>query len=208
MDASELHARRLNAKEVSVNAIERWKFHILCRRWNGKTLWRRSKSETIHLNPGQSWQRRGTRYSSRWIRRVFFNPRTRLIMVWWWSQKWFLVYLRRFHLPSSCGTPSQTVRADWRIIPYSTEIHWRYQNYRHDVRCDVGETYCWILERWWRSRIVRYVDRFHEIHDTEWEATWCGNKRPPDPTMCGHICGSICLMQRNAKRSKSGLSRN
>ena len=41
----------------------------------------------------------------------------------------FLVYLKRFHLPSSRGTPSQTARADWRIIPYSTSIHWRYQNY-------------------------------------------------------------------------------
>ena len=35
------------------------------------------------------------------------------------------------------------------------------------------------------------------------------NERPPqDPTMCGQICGSICLMHQNAKRSKSGPSRN
>ena len=37
---------------------------------------------------------------------------------------------------------------------------------------------------------------------------WRGNKRPQDPTMCGHICGSICLLHRNAKRSKNGPSRN
>ena len=220
MDASELHARRLNAKEVSVNATERWKFHIPCHRWNGKTLWRRSKSETIHHNPGQSWQRRGTRYSSRWIRRVFFNPRTRLIMVWWWSQKWFLVFLRRFHLPSSCGTPSQTVRADWRIIPYSTEIHWRYHNHRHDVRCDVGETYCRILERWWISRIVRYVDRFHEIswYGMSSHSAWCESQkqkrgarwRPDNVWQKSSLCGiNGCLLQRNTKRmSKDGLSRN
>ena len=35
-----------------------------------------------------------------------------------------------------------------------------------------------------------------------------GNKQPQDPTMYGQICGSTCLMQRKAKRSKSGLSRN
>ena len=29
-----------------------------------------------------------------------------------------------------------------------------------------------------------------------------GTKQPQDPTMYGQICGSICLMQRNAKRSK------
>ena len=35
-----------------------------------------------------------------------------------------------------------------------------------------------------------------------------GTKRPQDPTMYGQICGSMCLMQRNGKRSKSGRSRN
>ena len=34
-----------------------------------------------------------------------------------------------------------------------------------------------------------------------------GNKQPQDLTMYGQICGSICLMQQNGKRSKSVLSR-
>ena len=41
---------------------------------------------------------------------------------------------------------------------------------------------------------------------------WCGdsrgNKQPEDPTMYGQICGSICIMQRTAKRSKNEHSRN
>ena len=37
---------------------------------------------------------------------------------------------------------------------------------------------------------------------------WRGNKRPQDSTTYGQICGSICMMQRKPKRSKSGLSRN
>ena len=37
---------------------------------------------------------------------------------------------------------------------------------------------------------------------------WRGNKRPQDPTMCGQICGSICLMHRNAKKSKHRPSRS
>ena len=49
--------------------------------------------------------------------------------------------LRRLHLPSTRGTQSQTFHADWRIIPCSTELHYRYQDYRHDVGCEVGETY-------------------------------------------------------------------
>ena len=125
-------------------------------------------------------------------------------MVWWWSQKWFLVYLRRFHLPSSCGTPRQTVRADWRIIPYSIEIHWRYQNYRHDVRCDVLE----LSDAW--TGFTRFILWNEKPHDGfSWSGRdWRGNKRPQDPTMCGQICGDICLMHQNAKKSTSGLSRN
>ena len=33
MDAPELHARKLNAKEV-LTAAKKWKFHIPNRRWN------------------------------------------------------------------------------------------------------------------------------------------------------------------------------
>ena len=90
MDASEIHAKKLNAKDVTAN--ERWKHHIPNRRWNSKTLWRRLGPENIHPNPGSPRPRRRTRKSCRRIGRVFFNPISRLIVVWWWSQKWFLVY--------------------------------------------------------------------------------------------------------------------
>ena len=54
MDASELHdRRRLNAKEV-LTPMKGDNFHIPCRRWNSQNPWRRSTSETIHLNQGSS----------------------------------------------------------------------------------------------------------------------------------------------------------
>ena len=46
MDASELHARSLNAKEVST-PMKSENFI----RWDSETSWRRSASENIHLNP-------------------------------------------------------------------------------------------------------------------------------------------------------------
>ena len=52
---------------------------------------------------------------------------------------------------------------------------------------------------WLRSHLM-------DIHGPRRD--WRGNKRPQDPTMCGQISGSICLMQRKASRSKSGLSSN
>ena len=67
MDASKLHARRLNAKK-SVNAAEKWKLHVPGRRWNSQNLWVKKASENIHLNPGPSGTRRRTRNSSREFR--------------------------------------------------------------------------------------------------------------------------------------------
>ena len=67
----------------SVNAKEMWNFHIPSRRSNSQNFWRRSGSEKIHLNPGPPRPRRRTRKSLRRVRRVFFNPTTRLNMVWW-----------------------------------------------------------------------------------------------------------------------------
>ena len=52
MDASEIYAKRLNTKEVRTS-MSGEKLNS-DRRWNGETLWRRSGSENIHLNPGSS----------------------------------------------------------------------------------------------------------------------------------------------------------
>ena len=65
MDASELYARRLNAKDV----LAPMKGDIFpSRRWNSQNPWRRSTSETIPFNQGSSSTRRGTRSFSRRIR--------------------------------------------------------------------------------------------------------------------------------------------
>ena len=80
MDASEIHARRLNAKEV-LTPMSGDIFPI--EDGTVKNLWRRSGSENIHLNPGSPRPRRRTRKSSRRIRRIFFTLTSRLIRVWW-----------------------------------------------------------------------------------------------------------------------------
>ena len=70
-DASEIHARRLDAKDVFTQKGENLIFPIA----DGKvTVWRRSGSENNHLNPGSPRPRRRTRQSSRRIRRIFFRP--------------------------------------------------------------------------------------------------------------------------------------
>ena len=117
MDASELHAKKLNAKG-SVNAAKKWNLHIPSRRWNSQNLWERTGSENIHLSAGTSGKRRRTSNSSRKIRRTLLHlplqdDSTR--------DDAEATYYRRFHV--SPGTQSQTVHAERRIISFSVEIH-------------------------------------------------------------------------------------
>ena len=60
--------------------------------------------------------------------------------------------------------PETNCRAERRIISHSTEIYWRDKGYKYIHGCNVGEKHRRPLERSWRSRIVRYVDRFHKTH--------------------------------------------
>ena len=53
MDASEIHAGRLNAKEVlTPNSVENFIFPIADGK--SKIIWERSGSENTHLEPGES----------------------------------------------------------------------------------------------------------------------------------------------------------
>ena len=72
MDASEIHARRLNAKEV-LTPMKGDNFIFPLADGTVKTPWTRSTSETIHFNQGSSWTRRRTRSFSRRIRRTLFS---------------------------------------------------------------------------------------------------------------------------------------
>ena len=93
----------------SVDANERWTFHIPVTDGTVKLSGGDQVLRTSTLIRGQPWPWRRARKSSRIIRRV---STSRLTSGWRWSKKRFLVYLSRFHLPSSRGTPSQTVRAE------------------------------------------------------------------------------------------------
>ena len=144
MDASELYARRLDAKEVST-PMKGEKFIFSVADGTVKKIWRRSGSETIHLDQGSSWTGRGTRSFSRRMRSVFFNFTTRLIMVWWWSKRRFLVslsgdFIYRHHVEHRVKLYVPTEESF--LIPLT---YWRYQNYWNHVRCDVGEN----IEDYW-----------------------------------------------------------
>ena len=222
MDASEMYAKRLNAKEVLTPVSgEKFIFPIAdgtVKISGGDQVLR--TSTLIRDNPDRGEEEDNLQGESDG------SSSTPLRDSSWYdgeARNDFRSMSGDFILSSSGGTQSQTVRAKRRILFYSTQKNRRYQDYRYILGCNVGEKHRRLLERWWRSRIVRNVDRFQKIHYIEWKTTgwiymvrereerrgfWQENKRPPGQTLCGQRFGKICPMHRNAERSKSGLSRN
>ena len=64
-----------------------------------------------------------------------------------------------FFLPDRRWKKCQTVNAERRNIFYSSAIYRRDQGYKYIFRCNAVEKVerRWLLDRWWKSRIVRYV---------------------------------------------------
>ena len=169
MDASEIYSKRLNAKEVIFP--KEGEFIFLNRRWTNQNTWRRSGTENIHLDTAATNSRRGSRWLSWRIRRVS-STTSWLISGCRWSDKWLLFHVRKLHIPPSRWTQSQTLLAERRIIPYSTEIHWRIQNYSYEFGCQARETHRRLLEYRWVSKLVWSLDGFHTIYSTRWKSSW------------------------------------
>ena len=97
---------------------------------------------------------------------------SRLISGCRWSDKWFLVHFRKLHIPPSRWTQSQILLAERWIIPYSTEVHWRFQSYTHELGCQEREAHWWLMEYRWVSRFVWSLDRFHTIYYIARKTYW------------------------------------
>ena len=178
MDASDLHAKKTQCKG-SVNVHEWWKVTVPNRRWNSQTFWRRSCSENIHLNPGSSGTRRGTRL-------IFEENQTGPLQPHFETHRGMMVELGKISGP--CQAISFTVIMQnpgsnctcrkknhflftWYIYMYVC-IFRRYQNYRYILGCNLGEN----IEDYWNVE-----------GDRELSETWTGfNKfhflveKPPD----------------------------
>ena len=99
------------------------------------------------------------------MKRLQFMSKNEIYSWLWKSSKTRQQYCRleSFAMKTDI-TQCQTVRADWGIIPYSTEIHWRLQNYTNEFGCYARETHRWLLEYRWIKRFVWFLDRFHPVY--------------------------------------------
>ena len=148
----------------------KWKILFSNRRWTNQNPWRRSGPENIHLDTASTNSRRKPHWLSWRIRRVS-STTSRLVSRCQWSDKWYLVHVRKLHIPPSRWTQSQTLLAERGIIPCSIEVHWRIQNYSYEFGCQARETHRWLLEYRWVSRLVWFLDRFHSIYSIRRETS-------------------------------------
>ena len=160
-DASEIYSKRLNAKEV-IFPKENGKFMFPIADGQTKTFGGDQELRTSTLirhrpiqgesNINFSWRIRGVS-STTW----------RFISGCRWSDKRLLVHVGKLRMPPSRWTKSQTLLAERRIIPYSTEVHWR-----------------WLVEYRWVKRFVWLLDNFHSVHSIGEESPngflWSGKR--------------------------------
>ena len=205
----------------SIDANERWSFHIPNRRWNCQTLWRRPVSENIHLNLGSPRPRRRTRKPSRKIRRIIFNPTSRRLNPFrdssWYAGEaindlWYMSgnFIFRYHVEPRVRLYSP--REESFTIPL--EIHRRDQGFEYIVGCNAGSTGIGTLieiENWQirghvsQDSLYGMKNHRRDVHCPRRD--WQENKRPLDQALCGQRFGRICPMRRSVKRSKSDPSR-
>ena len=157
--------RRWTDQKSTPEGSERWKFCIPSRRWNSQNPWGRSRPETIHLNQGSPRPRRRTRSFSRRIRRTLlqtlFKMTQHAMMQKLKNDFWSITedFIYRHHVEP---------RVKLYMPKEAVEVHRRYQNNTYVTGC----TDWWLLERWWRERIVRCMDKLQKIHLIKREATW------------------------------------
>ena len=168
MDASERHARRLNAKEV-LTRQRSGNFTFPVADGTVKICGREQRLRTSTLTrerPERGEEQEVLQGKSDELDSP--NPTSRLDAGWWVSKKWLLHDHRRIHLSSSRCTQSQAARAERRkIISYSVKVHRRYQNIMYVTGRNVRKTDWSLLGRGWRKRIVRCMDRIHKIREKE-----------------------------------------
>ena len=178
MDASETHAKRLNAKEVIMPKSGEM-FIIPVADGTGKPFGGHQVLRTSTLVRNQPIRRKITKISWKNLkgihRHYIFKTHFQMLVKHEMSsgpfQETSKTAFGRLHVPPSRWTKSQTLHAKRRIISCSTEIYWRHQSYSHNLGCNAGKPHRWLLEHRWIKRFVWYMDRFLTIQFIEGKAS-------------------------------------
>ena len=215
MDASEIHARRLNAKEV-LTPKKWWKFDLPDRRWNSQIIPRRSGSEKIHRNPG-------TTQIEEKNKEIFQENQTGLL----------------HHFKTHPPSDGEARNDFWSISGndiYRHHVQPRVKLYvPREESFPIPLQYIDVTRATSTTSDVMFQRRIDDYWNTEWSRdlpdSWTGltrftildenlqmgfhglgggwrSKRHPGLITCGQSSGKTCQKQRNEKQNKSGLPKN
>ena len=208
-DASEFHARRLNAWELLVSQKVFSSTPLL--RGNSKITWKRSWSSRIETKAVSSW--REGRSQRIFPRKIGWVPTNR--STWWrWSPKWHLVNRRGLHLPSSHRTSNSSLRVEKISIPL---FFWRVQDSSHklDVLQEKRIKDYWnvfgyrtLPDSWTRFTKFTLPSEKHLPRKCGLVNALRKIKQLPDLIVCGLRFGLTCRKQSKKERKASGESKD
>ena len=66
---------------------------------------------------------------------------------------------------------SNFARRERNHFLFHWKFYWRHQGYSYCLRCIAGKPHRWLLEHWWVKRFVRLMDRFHTFSLIEGKAS-------------------------------------
>ena len=180
-------------------------------------------SENIHLNAGQRRPRRGTRNSSRRIKRVFFQPTSTIIKEDdstlddaearndFWSVFWDFVY--RHHVEPRvklCVPREESFPVPLKYIDVTRTTDTSLDEMLEKISMTIGTLMeienCQMCGQVSQDSLYWLKNHWMDFHCLGGD--WQENKWPPGQTLCGPRFGKTCPMRRDAKKSKNGLSRN
>ena len=127
------------------------------RRWTNQTPWRRLRSENIHLDTAATNSRRKNQKG------LFHHLTTRYRVPVEAINDFGSMsgnFINRHHVEPRVKLYSPREES----FPYSTEVHWRLQNYTYKIGCYARKPHRWLLEYRWIKRFVWFLDRFHSVH--------------------------------------------
>ena len=138
-----------------------------------KTPGEDQETENIHLDTAASKSRRGSRWLSWRIRRVF-STTSWLTSGCRWSYARFSGSMSgSFIIPPSRWTQSpHCTRREKNHFLFPLKYIDVTRTTHTKFGCQVGEAHWWLLEHWWLSRLVWSLDRFHTIYSTRWKSYW------------------------------------
>ena len=202
--------RQLSQKTMckrSPDNSQRRRICISCGRWFTKIIREQLRIPRTHSETGIHRKERISAENLKAIGKSFILKKQKMTNI--------LVYPRRLHSSSSHWTQSQTLLAEKRIIPYSTDISWCHQVNSYRFGRSTRKTNWRPLECRRQHKSVRFVDWFHEMYVIERNSSKRKNvvreetdKNSNDITSRSHMPDAWTRIGRNQTRTCQKIERN